>query len=105
MGCHVLLQGIFLAQEWNPCLMSPASAGQFFTNSAMWETLVLSGAQSKSNSPAAAPDYSTGSLAPWFVQLGRSHGVRLFCGRERCQVNLLYIPVRATTQYEGSGNR
>ena len=40
-------------------LMSPTSAGEFFTNSTMWEALVLSGALSKSSSPAA-PDYSTG---------------------------------------------
>ena len=40
-------------------LMSPTSAGEFFTNSTMWEALVLNGALSKSSSPAA-PDYSTG---------------------------------------------
>ena len=63
-------------------LMSPTSAGKFFTNSAMWEALVLSEAQSKSSSPAA-PDYSTGSPAPWFVQPWRSHSIRpSLCGRD-----------------------
>jgi len=31
MGCHALLQGIFPTQELNPCLLSPALAGGFFT--------------------------------------------------------------------------
>jgi len=34
MGCHFLLQGIFVTRGWNPCLMSPALAGGFFTTSA-----------------------------------------------------------------------
>ena len=32
--CHALLQGIFPLQGSNPCLMSPALAGGFFTTSA-----------------------------------------------------------------------
>ena len=35
---HVLLQGIFLTQGLNPCLMSPALVGGFFTTSATWES-------------------------------------------------------------------
>jgi len=31
VGCHALLQGIFLTQGWNLHLMSPALAGGFFT--------------------------------------------------------------------------
>ena len=31
MGCHALLQEIFPTQGSNPCLMSPALAGGFFT--------------------------------------------------------------------------
>ena len=41
-----LLQGIFPTQGLNPCLMSPALAGRFFTNTATWEA--------QSNSAAAA---------------------------------------------------
>ena len=37
VGCHVLLQGIFLTQGSNPHLMSPALAGGFFTCSSTWE--------------------------------------------------------------------
>ena len=37
VGCHVLLQGIFPTQGSNPCLMSPALAGGFFTTSTTWE--------------------------------------------------------------------
>ena len=38
VGCHALLQGIFLTQGSNPHLiMSPALAGRFFTTSATWE--------------------------------------------------------------------
>ena len=37
MGCHALLQKIFLTQGSNPCLLSPALAGRFFTTSATWE--------------------------------------------------------------------
>ena len=37
MGCHFLLQGIFLTQGSNPRLMSSALAGRFFTSSATWE--------------------------------------------------------------------
>ena len=34
MGCHFLLQGIFLTQGLNPCLfMTPALAGRFFITS------------------------------------------------------------------------
>ena len=36
VGCHALLQGIILTQRLNPCLMSPALAGGFFTTSAKW---------------------------------------------------------------------
>ena len=31
VGCHALLQGIFLTQESHPCLLSPTLAGGFFT--------------------------------------------------------------------------
>ena len=38
VGCHALLQGIFLTKELNLCLiMCPALAGGFFTTSATWE--------------------------------------------------------------------
>ena len=37
VGCHVLLQGIFLTQGLNPHLMSTALIGEFFTTSATWE--------------------------------------------------------------------
>ena len=37
VGCHVLLQGIFLIQGSNPLLLK-ALAGGFFTTSAPWET-------------------------------------------------------------------
>ena len=33
LGCHAFLQGIFPTQRSNPCLMSPALAGRFFTMS------------------------------------------------------------------------
>ena len=37
MGCHFLLLGISPTQGSNLSLMSPASAGRFFTTSATWE--------------------------------------------------------------------
>ena len=37
MGSHALLQGIFLTQGLNLCLISPALAGGFFTTSITWE--------------------------------------------------------------------
>ena len=37
VDCHALLQGLFLTQGLNICLMSPALAGGFFTTSATWE--------------------------------------------------------------------
>ena len=37
MGCHALLQGIFLTQGSNLGLMSPALADGFFTSNATWE--------------------------------------------------------------------
>ena len=37
VGCHVLLQGVFLIQGWNLCLLSPALAARFFTTRATWE--------------------------------------------------------------------
>ena len=37
VGCHALLQGISLTWGSNPCLLSPALAGGFFTTSATWE--------------------------------------------------------------------
>ena len=37
VGCHVLLQGIFLTQGSHWSLMSPALAGGFFTISTTWE--------------------------------------------------------------------
>ena len=42
MGCHALLQGIFLIQGSNPCLLClPALAGGFLTISAIWEDLMV----------------------------------------------------------------
>ena len=42
MGCHDLLQGIFLTQGLNPhLLISPALADRFFTTSATWEACML----------------------------------------------------------------
>ena len=38
VGCCALLQGIFLIQGSNLCLMSPTLAGRFFTTSPTWET-------------------------------------------------------------------
>ena len=45
VGCHALLQGIFLTQGSNPHLLSislksPALAGRFFITSATWEALI-----------------------------------------------------------------
>jgi len=37
VGCHALLQGIFLPKESTPHLMSPALASRFFTTSTTWE--------------------------------------------------------------------
>ena len=38
VGCHALLQGIFLSQGSNPSLLRlPALAGGFFTTSASWD--------------------------------------------------------------------
>ena len=37
VGCHALLQLIFVIQESNPSFLSPALAGGFFTTSATWE--------------------------------------------------------------------
>ena len=45
VGCHALLQQIFLTQGWNLRLTTPAFVGRFFTASATWE---VSG---NSNSP------------------------------------------------------
>ena len=40
VNCHDLLQGIFLAQRWNPRLiLSPALTGRFSTTSTAWEAL------------------------------------------------------------------
>ena len=40
VGCHALLQGIFLTQGSNASLLSPALLGRFFTTSATWEALI-----------------------------------------------------------------
>ena len=37
LGCHALLQGIFLTQGLKLSFMSPALVGGFFTSSATWE--------------------------------------------------------------------
>ena len=37
VGCHALLQGIFLTQDCSPLLMSLALAGRSFTIRATWE--------------------------------------------------------------------
>ena len=42
VGCHALLQGIFLTQGSNPCLSRlPSLAGRFFTTSSTWEACHL----------------------------------------------------------------
>ena len=37
VGCHILLQGIFLTQALNPTLVLLALAAGFFTTSATWD--------------------------------------------------------------------
>ena len=37
VGCHFLLQGIFLTQGLNPCLLQRVVLFFFFTTSATWE--------------------------------------------------------------------
>ena len=57
VGCHFLLQAIFLTQGLNLRLfMSPALAGEFFTISSTWE------AQSESESHSALSDSLHGIL-------------------------------------------
>ena len=41
VGCHVLLQGVFPAQESNLHLLCPC-IGKFFTSSATWEAQIRS---------------------------------------------------------------
>jgi len=42
VGCHFLLQGIFLTQGIEPSfLASPAFAGGVFTTSTTWEALII----------------------------------------------------------------
>ena len=41
MGCHTLLQGIFLTQGSNLCLLSPELADGFFTTSSTWEAFIF----------------------------------------------------------------
>ena len=50
MGCQALLQGIFPTQGSNPCLMSPALSGRFFT-SATWEAQPVYGQDQLLESP------------------------------------------------------
>ena len=40
VGCSVLFKGVFLTQGSNPCLLSPALAGGFFTTSTSLEALL-----------------------------------------------------------------
>ena len=50
MGCHTLLQGIFLAS-----LMSPALAGGYFTTSATWEAHDIPDSDSDSEVAQSCP--------------------------------------------------
>ena len=53
-GCHVLIQGIFLTQGSNLCLLClPALAGVFFTTSTTWEA-----PQKTHPFPAGPPQYT-----------------------------------------------
>ena len=40
VGCHTLLQEIFLTQGSNQCLLHPLHSGGFFISSATWEALI-----------------------------------------------------------------
>ena len=70
VGCHALLQGNFLTQGSNPCLLtSPALAGRFFTSSANWETWswldgasVTLSSRAKNNSPLCQANNIKGDL-------------------------------------------
>ena len=51
VGCHFLLQGVFLTQGSNPCLLHlPALAGGFFTTSSTWEAPIHACAHIKKKS-------------------------------------------------------
>ena len=72
VGCHALLQGVFLTQGLNPRLSSPALAGRFFTTSITWEahlfTLYLT------------QQAHSGTLAwriPWMEEPGRLQSMGL----------------------------
>ena len=55
MGCHALLQGIFLTQGSNThFFVPPALVGGFFTNSATWEA-ILSSVKEICQVPSAYP--------------------------------------------------
>ena len=41
VGCHALLQGIFLTQGLNLHLLSTCLGGEFFTTSTTWEALKM----------------------------------------------------------------
>ena len=58
--CHALLQGIFLTQESNLCLLClPELAGKFFTSSATWEAL--------SKCVSVSCSVMSDSATPWTV--------------------------------------
>ena len=91
VGCHVLLQRIFLTQGLNLCLFkSPALAGKFFTACATWEDpgigckpapLILGKQDKVGKSCHQLPEFSkrrfsySGFPMPWHGELQATSGV------------------------------
>ena len=77
VGCHAFLQGIFPTQGSNPCLMSPALAGRFFTTSTTWEAHVVDYQKTKTglgsqldgdldSTPPPPPVFMSSLQSAWF---------------------------------------
>ena len=77
VGCHFILQGIFLTQGWNPCLLaSPALAGEFFTSSVTWES-------GRTRNGIRVPDPKAWTLTA-VLYLFLPYNVRIFQTSRKC---------------------
>ena len=72
VGCHVLLQGIFLIQGSNESLTSPSLAGGFFTTSVTWEALFTQ---------YGHPNLVLASVVSWMISSLRSCQVSVWLAR------------------------
>ena len=95
VGCHLLLQGIFLTQRWKPHLLSPALQADSLSAEPLGKSCQLLGkafwVNTRMKWSACHTDHKDAGSNQRKLQVQRSHGRSLLVLLEEQQVNTIFI--------------